>query len=124
MIARLLDASDSIGPIWQEHLEFWKGEKAGEYNDVEVIARHVVSLTAIGGQWELHAIFATVEELLGEDLTGEARGILVTGLLEGVQNITSHGDSPVGQSTFVPFLGPLTLRAWGDLHEGWGSRDT
>jgi hypothetical protein len=124
VVRRLLAASSSIGPLWQEHLDFWQGERAGEYNDVALIARHAVHLAAIGDQAELQGIFDTVEELLGENLAGEAREILVTGLLEDIQNLTSHSDRPVGSSKFVAFLGPRTLDAWRRLHVGWGSEDT
>jgi hypothetical protein len=58
------------------------------------------------------------------EISVEARDVLVVGLLEDVQNITSHEQAQVRSSAFGPFLGPATLLAWIELHGPRGTGDT
>jgi hypothetical protein len=123
-VRRLVSAAVSIGPDWERHLEDWDGEPAGFYNDVAIVAHHVVALMAAGNHAEIRAVFAEVEVMLGHDLSVDARTLLIIGFLEDVQNIASHEDVGVQSSAFAPFFGPATLMAWVEVHGFWGSVDT
>jgi hypothetical protein len=123
-VERLRAAARTIAPAWDAHLLQWHGEPAGFYNDVSVIAHHVVGLLGKGEVHEVRAVFAAVEQMLSNRLSDAAQDVLVVGFLEDVQNVTSHSDSPTGSSAFVPLLGPATRAAWSKLHDSWGSRDT
>jgi hypothetical protein len=124
IVPTLLASARSLGPLWQEHLDFWSGEEPGAYNDMSVIARHAVQLIAEGGDDELREMFGVVESLFSDHPAGEGHSLLSAGLLEDIQNITSHPPIRVGSSQFLPYLGPLTTRVWNAIHEGWGSQDT
>jgi hypothetical protein len=124
LVQTLLAAAPTVGTAWQEHLDFWDGEVPGAYNDMSVLARHLVQQASTGNSGEVRSILQTVERLLEEHPTGEAYSLLVVGMLETIQNITSHADASVGSTVFLKYLGPRTAIAWKALHEGWGSQDT
>lgn len=125
VVAKLIAAAPTIGPAWRQYLDSWHGEEdRGEYNDIGVVARHLVQLVADGEDFEPRSIFDVVEEIYATNPSGEVSGLLTVGLIEDIQNITSWATSPVGSSAFLPFLGPFTTDAWYDLHRGWGTTDT
>ena len=117
-------AMPSIAASWEQHLEFWTGEELrGASNDVGVVAHHLVELMNRGETTPVRSVLDVVECLLAGPLEIDVRN-LVVGLLEDLQNITSHDYVPVGSSSFVPLLGSRTKAAWEALHVGWGSSDT
>jgi len=124
VVQRLVASANTIGPAWRAHLAQWDGKPAGFYNDVSVVAHHVIKILSKGEKDEVANVFQVVEELLAEPLTDRARGVLVIGFIEDVQNITSHPEREVGSSAFVPFLGPRTKEAWAEVHRSWGTTDT
>jgi hypothetical protein len=103
----------------------WSSTECGPVMDAGQIAHHLVKLISIGGfEQELANVFSAVENILLQLPPGTSDAALDTGLLEGIQNICSHDDRPVGSSAFVPYLGEQTLEVWQRLHEGWGTVDT
>jgi len=112
---------DDDRPAWREHIA--DGKPAGFYNDVSVVAHHVIGVLSKGETEEVASVFKVVEELLDEPLTDRAHGVLVIGFIEDIQNISSH-TGPLGSSAFVPFLGPKTKEAWAEVHRSWGTTDT
>jgi hypothetical protein len=83
---RLVSGAASIGRDWERHREDWDGKPAGFYNDVTVVAQHVVALMATGDHAEIAAVFAELERLLGPDLSREANNLLIVGFLEDVHH--------------------------------------
>jgi hypothetical protein len=124
VLVRLLALTETMDSAWQEHLDFWEGEERGEYNDVAIVAHHVVALTAKRQDDELRNIWQTVEGLYSEERTMEATNLLTVGLIEDLQHITSWPHSPIGSSTLLPFLGPLTTEAWTQHRSRWGTKET
>jgi len=124
VVEQLGAAATTMGPAWEQHRSLWEDDPAGAYNDLGFIAQHVVRLLGQDRVDEAGAIFNVVEELLNEPLSKPARNALILGFLEDVQTITSHADSLVPSSAFIPLCGPATLAAWFELHRSWGTRDT
>lgn len=121
LIERLLTAAWTVGPTWQEHLDFWEGDARGEYNDIAVVARHLVRLVADRQASEVQSIFDVVEDAYAADPSREVSNLLTVGLIEDIQNSTSWPSSPIGSSAFLPFLGPLTTAAWNEHRQREGT---
>lgn len=125
VVPKLVAATTTMGPAWEKHLQFWEGDdQRGEYNDISVIAHHMVILAANGEEEELHSICQAVEEMFADERTQQSTNLLVVGLIEDIQNTTSWPQSPVGSSAFLPFLGPLTTAEWVGYHRHRGTSDT
>src|SRR5688572_4765831 len=89
VVPLLLEASPSALSAWEEHLAWWKGEQAGDFNDAAVFAHHIVDCYAKEATAEFGALFATLERILSEG-DDEARSLAAFGVLEDVQTISSH----------------------------------
>ena len=118
VVALLLEASPSARPAWEKHLASWKGEQAGDFNDVAVFAHHIVDCYAKGATAEYGALFATLERILREG-DGEARRLAAFGVLEDIQTLASH--QPFGPDAFVGWLGPTSHEAWDEIATLWRS---
>ncbi|MDE3138006.1 MAG: hypothetical protein KGL59_15600, partial [Acidobacteriota bacterium] len=51
-------------PRWEKHLEFWKGEEAGIYNDMVEFAQYIVDAYERGDREPVAAACGLMEELL------------------------------------------------------------
>src|SRR5262245_14074028 len=109
VMTRLLESCPSLSLPWQAHLDYWDGDERGNFNDVAVAAHLFVDLLEAHDVQQLRRGFATVEDLL---LRGDeaARAMLIVGLIEDVQNISSNRGLDLAK--FGPFLGPETRAAW------------
>jgi hypothetical protein len=118
VVSALLDALPSLQISWEP-------SEAGSVVDAGQLAHHLVVLIDMGGyEAEIGNFFRVAENLLIQLPPGTSDAALDTGLIEGIQNICSQDDSPVGSSRFIPYLGPRTHEVWRQLHEGWGTVDT
>jgi hypothetical protein len=118
VVPAFLDVCPSMGPAWAEHLEFWKGEiERGGYNDVEVIAHHLVDRYEVGDLSEFPSAFALLERCL-EEGDDEGQGLAIVGVIEVIQNIASH--RPFGPEVFYEWLGTRSRAAWDELCRFWG----
>jgi hypothetical protein len=116
VIPRLMQSCPSLAAPWQAHLDEWGGDEPGIYNDAAVAAHFFVELLEARNVHELAAGFATVEDLLlGGDR--ETRAMLIVGLIEDVQNISSNRGHD--STEFRQFLGPETSAAWERVHQYW-----
>jgi hypothetical protein len=81
-------------------------------------ARHLVDLAQSGEDGELPAVMGALEQLLseGDDATVS---FVRTGIIEEIQNITSHRDVPVEPSRFRELLGPEAAEVWDEFDESW-----
>lgn len=85
---------------------------------MSAFALHVVRLTEKGDTDQVERVFAAVEQVFvaGDD---EAVELMQLGLLEVLQNATSHTDVPVDAGRIRPLLGPLTGTSWDRLLDLW-----
>ena len=76
----LLEACPGFQSAWQEHLEWWKGEEPGAFNDAAEFARYLVEPYERGDTSEFSAAFATIEKILNEG-DQEARDVAGIGII-------------------------------------------
>ncbi len=112
----LLRLCPGAEPAWQEHLASWGGEERGIYNDLAVFAHHLVDTAAKGDFGPADRVFAFMESAL-ESPDEEVEGLLVWGLLEDVQTISSHTRGL--QQSLSQRLGQKSLDVWRTIAEAW-----
>jgi len=112
----LLRLCPGAEPAWQQHLACWGGEERGTYNDLTVFAHHLVDTAAKGDFGPADRVFGFVESAL-ESRNEEVEGLLVWGLLEDVQTISSH--TPGLQHSLAHRLGQKSLDAWRTIADAW-----
>ena len=120
MLPLLLEACPSFYRDWEDWVrDQYSGDNGLEqlhYCDLGHFASHLVELLERGETSEFKEVFRVVENLhLNGD--GYVREAATIGLLEGIQNVISHGDHT--SSEFEPFLGPETKMWWDKLNEFW-----
>jgi hypothetical protein len=120
----LLAACPSARDAWERHCARWGDEPAGAYNDIAVFAHYAVALREANRIEELRSFLRSVEDLFVEGLTPAAHQVMTIGLIEDIQNITSHAHVSVNSSDFTDYLGPRTYLEWLQVHAMWGSTDT
>jgi hypothetical protein len=119
VVPAFLAACPGMEPAWQKHLEFWDNEPArGDYNDARVVAQYLVDCYERGDLSEFPAAFAVLERCLVEG-DEAARELAVAGIIEGIQNITSH--RPFGADVFCQWLGPKSRTSWDLLNQFWNA---
>jgi hypothetical protein len=116
VIPTLLEACPAARPAWDEHLSWWDGQPAGYYNDVSVFAHHVVNSYSASKFDEIPSFFAALERLIVEG-NEEVVGLATVGLIEDVQNISSH--QSFGYAVFEQWLQPESHREWLRIEAAW-----
>jgi hypothetical protein len=116
IIPLLLNACPGFQQTWQEHLEYWKGEESGAFNDVAEFARYLVQSFERGDTSEFSAAFATIETILNEG-DQEARDIAGIGIIEDLQTIASNHSC--GADVFIEWLSPMSRVAWAQIAKMW-----
>ena len=116
----LLEACPGFQPAWQEHLDWWKGEEPGVYNDTSEFARYIVESFESGQTSEFPKAFATIERILNEG-DQESRDIAGIGVIESLQTIASHS---CGGDVFSPWLGTTSRRAWAEIEKMWEGKNS
>jgi hypothetical protein len=121
IVPRLLQACPTAQRAWDEHVAWWGTEDRGIYNDVAVLAHHVVVSLKSRDTRKFDAFFRVLEELL---VTGDpdTRAVAVNGLIEDLQNIASH--EPPGYQAFERWLHPTSRRAWADVERLWSGKES
>lgn len=94
-----------------------------DYEPVGAFAHHLVDRADQGDTDEFPAVFATVEEIL-DDGDADAVSLIRTGLIEDLQNITSHRDVSIDGAQVRSFAGPATAAVWDELDEAWSAATT
>ena len=117
----VLEACPSFQPAWQAHLEWWKGEEAGSYNDAAEFARFLVESYECGRTSEFASAFAAIEKILDEG-DQEARDIAGIGIIEDLQTIGSNHSC--GAEVFKQWCGPLSLQAWKEIEAMWKGKES
>ena len=110
-----------IAPRWKDHIEFWGDDEAGFYNDAAVCAHYVVDQHKKNRVSDFPCIFNAVENIINIG-TEEARGVIIVGFLEAIQNIASHKD--YGATVFEKWLGITSRQAWVELNHLWSGKSS
>jgi hypothetical protein len=119
-VRRLVSVCPAFNDAWQAHLRYWEGEPAGEYNDLGALALWLVDQMDARRLECFPALFGEVEVLLGK-ASPELRDLLVVGLLEDIQNVsTNRGVDP---DVALSFLGPQSRGGWFELIRMWHGPD-
>jgi hypothetical protein len=122
VMLRLVAEFPGFRPRWKKHLEFWKGEPAGNYNDITQFVYFVLrDLYPSGKIEEVQHAFDLMEYWL-KNGNESVRELVVIGFLEDLQNLASR--QGFAKETFVPFLGPKSREAWDELERFWGSKSS
>jgi hypothetical protein len=120
-VMRLLsDASPSWSALHPGEVSASAEDDLAEYEPVAEFAHHLVDLAARGDASELPAVAEVVEAVL-VDGDAMAVSLIRTGLIEDLQNITSHRDVPVRPDAFRAVLGPRAVEVWDELDEAWAA---
>lgn len=117
LVPALLSACPKAKARWDEHLEQWRGEPRGHFNDMAVFAHHIVeSYFEHDDRREMRPFFDLLNHML---LYGDAqvRELATIGLIEDIQNIASG--RPGRWQVFEPWLHPATRQAWQQIEEMW-----
>ena len=123
--------SEEFHRRWHDHQETWEGADPGPYIVAalyshvfvdavkEMLQRTVASEAKLADS--VLRVLAVVEDLM-QTGSREARGLVVVGFLEGVQNIAlNRGLDPTG---IEPHLGQRTRRGWAWLNRIWSDKST
>lgn len=124
--------ADAMAARWREHEDFWGGDKPGTYTVVGVYCQVFVDaaeplmtpgadVAPAGVAESVSRVLRVVEELM-ERGSREARGLVVVGFLEGVQNIALNRGLEL--SAVERHLGARGRRGWDWLHRIWMGRST
>lgn len=120
VMPRLIADFPGFRPRWQKHLELWKGEPAGSYNDIAEFAHFVVQdLYPNGNTADLQRAFDLMEQWLVNG-NQNLRDLIAVGFLEDVQNVASW--QPFGKEAFIPFLGPQSRQTWNEIEKIWAGK--
>ena len=117
MVQQAVESDPSFRPAWEAFLEEWQGERELPlYLALADLARHLVDQLDCGETDRFPAVLGVAEQWIarGDDYVVNAA---IVGLLEGIQNICSHG--PKSADRFLPWLGPKSVAAWEDLNSFW-----
>ncbi len=104
----LTGANKGFLPARNEHLDRWRGETAGHYNDVGVLATWLVDEVEAGRADCLPKALGALEDLLATR-DPALRDLLVVGFLEDLQNVALK--RRLSPSLFEDVLLPRTARA-------------
>ena len=120
VMPRLVAEFPAFRPRWEKHLESWKGEAAGNYNDVAEFVHFVVQDLYPSGNTEgLQHAFDLMEHWLVNG-NEHLRGLIAIGFLETVQTQASW--QTFGSEAFIPFLGPNCRQAWNEIERTWAGK--
>jgi hypothetical protein len=117
----LLEACPGFWPIWQEHLDWWKGEEPGAYNNTSEFARYLIESFERGQTSEFPAAFEAIERILNQG-DQESRDIAAIGIIESLQTIGSNHSC--GEDVFIQWLGPTSRRAWSEIERMWEGKES
>lgn len=79
---------------------------------------HLVDLLASGRTAELDGVSTVIERVLTEG-DPDAIELIEIGLIEVLQNVTSHEDVPVDPPAVEALLGPVATKVWTEHDELW-----
>ena len=102
-------------PRYQTFLADWKGEDTPWYLAMGEVAHYIVESYEQGNTAQYQELFSAVEHVLHSG-DAEIQNLIWVGLLEDIQNISSHRS--FGPDVFRVYLGPQSLIAWDEVNRG------
>src|SRR5215467_9212841 len=121
-VLALVEGFPTFSSRWRRHLEYWKGEPAGNYNDMAEFVHFVVEdLYEKGNLNEMQRVFDCLERLFAEG-NQETRDLIGLGFFETLQNFASW--RPYGNTVFEPFFGPMSKRVWKEVGRNWKGKSS
>jgi len=117
----LLEACPGFERAWRAHLDWWRGEQSGEFNDAAEFAKYLVESFENGQTSEFPAAFAVIEKILNEG-DKQARDIAAIGIIEDLQTIGSN--HVCGAEVFKPWLGETSTAAWHQIEKIWEGKSS
>ena len=122
VICALVKAFPAFSVRWEKHIEQWKGNPAGSYNDIAEFVMFVVEdLYEKGHVEETRRVFEFMEQLHA-DGDEDAKTLIQIGFFEGLQNCSSW--RPGGKKVYEKFFGPTSMQIWRKLQEIWAGRSS
>jgi len=121
-ILSLVEGFPTFSPRWRKHLEYWRGEPAGNYNDMAEFVHFVVEdLYEKCNFDEMRRVFDCLERLFAEG-SQETRDLIGLGFFETLQNFASW--RPYGNPVFESFFGPMSKRIWQEIRRNWKGKSS
>lgn len=102
-------------PRYERFLAEWQGEDTPWYLAMGELAHYIVELYEQGNTSQYQKLFSAVELVL-QSGDAEIQNLIWVGLLEDIQNVSSHRS--FGQDVFRVYLGPRSLIAWDEVNRG------
>ena len=120
VMPRLVADFPAFRPRWEKHLEWWKREPAGNYNDIAQFVHFIVEdLYPSGDTKGLQRAFDLMEHWLVNG-NQNLRNLIAIGFLESLQNVASW--HAFGKDAFLRFLGPQCRQAWNEIERVWADK--
>lgn len=116
IMPRFIELCPELQKSWDAHLKYWSEDERGDYIDISVLAHFIVDRFNEGRTESFDKIFELIEEILNKGNAKE-KEILSLGLLEDIQNISSH--TAHGYRPFEKWLGPTTRKIWIEIEKAW-----
>ena len=121
-ILSLVEGFPTFSARWRKHLEYWRGEPAGNYIDMAEFVHFVVEdLYENGNLDEMQRFFDCLERLF-IDGNQETRDLIGLGFFETLQNFASW--RPYGNTVFEPFFGPISKQVWKEIRDNWKGKSS
>ncbi len=121
LIPEFLEVCPEFALRWKEHCDYWLPDRAGDYNDLAELAHFVIDSCDKGKVDIVKRVLNHTERLL-EKRDPQITQLLVVGLLEDIQIIATHFS--FGPEAFVPYLGPISMRAWYEIAKTWDGKSS
>jgi hypothetical protein len=116
VIPELLQECPEFQAAWNDHVAYWHGEPAGDYNDASAIVHELIDSFESGRTDCFPRFFAFVERLILEG-DPEVQNLAVVGYLETLQTAASWRD--YGPEKFVQWMQPQSRRWWYEIYKWW-----
>ena len=121
-IQKLLDALPNFSKLWNEHLDFWEGDKPGITNDFSPVTEFTILLLEEPNRDQLKIIANLVEEFICNGDKDVKYGATL-GFIEGITNRIGHMSTlPKGWDLFLGFMGSKSKDFLQELDTFWGSK--
>ena len=118
LMAAFAQACPSFAERWSRHVRSTPAEDRTGYDDVAVLAHHVVSLQRRASTAELSAAFSVAEQAL-KTSDETTRNLVSIGFFGDIQNIASHSPEAGSAADFFGYLGPVSVGEWRAIEEKW-----
>jgi len=121
VVAQILNAYPEFADSWTSFRESDRFAPEEPYNDLGQLAAYLVAAMQAANTLGFDRLFGEVERLLGV-ATPAMRDLLIVGLLEDLQNLSTNRN--VGLDLWEPWLSGYSRQAWDMLKALWAGEIT